>query len=635
MRARIPVRRPDSERPSDEATAAAPAARPAAVDRARHLAPRWGAVVLLALLAVPLVVVLIALRHPRWYPALDLAWTEMRVRDVWSSHPPLVGLAGRIGTAEHPGSHPGPFNFWAMWPLYQLFGGGAWGLQAASILLHTAAMGTSLLIAHRRAGPGLVVGMAAVLAALVHAYGPALLAEPWNPFLPLLWWIVFLLAVWSVLESDWAMLPVAVAAGSFGAQTHIPYAGLGVGVGLLTVGAIALGLRRTGRDRAERRRLLRWTAIGGAVGLVLWLPPVIDQITNPPGNLWIIWDYFRDPPEAAAGLGEGIEVLLNHLHPGRVLSGRLDIGQAAAPGVALLVVWGLSVVVAWRLGHRSLLRLHLVLAAALALGVLSVSRIFGVVWYYLTLWAWGLTALVMLAVGWTAVVAVQRWWARRDQRPPALARAGLAAAGVATVVVLTVASTVDATDADPPQPYVSRTLAGLVAPTVDGLRDSSVEGAGPEGRYLLTWVDPLALGSIGFGFLNELERSGVDVGVSPGFKNPVGGHRLREPDEATAVVHVSVGSDIDVWRAQPEAEEIAYVEPRTDAELAEFERLEALVIEELNANGLGQLAAKMRDTDFTALNGEPGVPAAARLRLKYMADLGLPTAVFVAPPELA
>src|SRR5207342_2482443 len=45
---------------------------------------------LLALLALPLIVALAVLAQKRWYPILDLAMTEIRVRDVASSHPPLI-----------------------------------------------------------------------------------------------------------------------------------------------------------------------------------------------------------------------------------------------------------------------------------------------------------------------------------------------------------------------------------------------------------------------------------------------------------------------------------------------------------------------------------------------------------------
>ena len=82
------------------------------------------------------------------------------------------------------------------------------------------------------------------------AYGAFLLTLPWNPYLPVLWWFVFVLAVWSVLADDLAMLPVAVFAGSFCMQTHISYLGL-IG-GLVFVTVVVLGWRAY--KRATRRR---------------------------------------------------------------------------------------------------------------------------------------------------------------------------------------------------------------------------------------------------------------------------------------------------------------------------------------------------------------------------------------------
>src|SRR5207344_3446992 len=85
----------------------------------------WLAVGLWVLIAVPFVVAVIELARPRWFPVLDLAQTELRIRDVASSHPPLIGLPGRIGNLVVQGSHPGPLSFWALWPFYKIFGGTA------------------------------------------------------------------------------------------------------------------------------------------------------------------------------------------------------------------------------------------------------------------------------------------------------------------------------------------------------------------------------------------------------------------------------------------------------------------------------------------------------------------------------
>ena len=35
------------------------------------------------------------------------------------------------------------------------------------------------------------------------------------------------------------------------------------------------------------------------------------------------------------------------------------------------------------------------------LSLVSMARIFGKVWYYLTLWAWGTTTLLIVAIVWT------------------------------------------------------------------------------------------------------------------------------------------------------------------------------------------------------------------------------------------
>src|SRR5919112_6853707 len=123
--------------------------------------PIW--LLLWALLALPLIVALAVLWRPKWYPLLDFAMTEMRVRDVASTHPPLIGLPGRIGTLGNQGSHPGPLSFYAMWPIWRVLGASSWAFEAAMATLQVLAMGAALWIARRRGGLALVVAVAAVV----------------------------------------------------------------------------------------------------------------------------------------------------------------------------------------------------------------------------------------------------------------------------------------------------------------------------------------------------------------------------------------------------------------------------------------------------------------------------------------
>jgi hypothetical protein len=594
-------------------------------------------VLLLLVLSVPLVVALVVLRSPRWYPVLDLAWTEMRIRDVFSSHPPLIGLTGRIGQLGSQGSHPGPLSFYALWPLYQLFGAASWAMEAAAVSLNVLAMGAALWIAYRRGGIRLTLAVAAVLAVLARAYGTPILTQPWNPYMPVLWFFVFILAVWSVACDDLPVLPVVAFAGSFCAQTHVPYLGTCVALGVGVVVYASLRAYRRRRNRAELRRFVQWGLISAGIAVLVWIPPVIDQLTSSPGNLSVLYDYFRNPPESPLGLRDGVDVLLVHLNPWRLVTKELAnrqlfTGQSQAaggstlPGIGLLVVWAGSAFAAWRLRHRALLRLDVVLAAALVLGLFSVSRIFGFVWFYLVLWAWALTALLVLAIVWAAVALVDRY-----VHPTRQWAAAGAIALLGTTVVFATLFTFDASSAQVPAPRLSRTLSAIVPPTTKALERGSVAGTGRDGRYLVTWFDPVNIHAPGFGFMNELERAGYDVKALKPFGPAVTRHRTIDPAKTTAVVHLSIGGDdIREWGAKPGVEEVAYHDPRSRAERVEYDRLRSEAIAELEAAGRPDLVPSVDGNVFGA-SLDPRVPERVRDKLSRMADLGLPAAVFVGP----
>jgi hypothetical protein len=588
---------------------------------------------LVVALAVPLAVAVAALRRPTWFPVLDLAMTELRLRDVPTGDIPLVGLVGRIGSIERQGSHPGPLSFYALWPAYELFGARAWSMQAATAVLHLTGAAGALLVARRRGGVPLLVAVAAVLAVLLRYYGPGLLTEPWNPYLPLVWWVLLLLAVWSVVCGDLVLLPVVAVAGSLCAQTHVPYAGLVGGLWVLTVVAAVVHSRRAPPGAA------RWWLLAGAVLVVAWLPPVLDQLVHDPGNLRLLWDHFTDPPEDAVGLRRGAEALLVHLDPWPLVghqeeaSGSLVDPTATvpdgplAPGLALLVLEVAAAAGSLRLPDRRLRALHLVLGVALVLALVALSRVFGPLWYYLALWARGLTALIVLAMVWTAVAAVAPW------RP---ATAGLrrvaTAALVLAVAAPTAALTVDAADAGTPAPRLSAAVGEVIGPTVRALDERVGPATGLDGRYLVTWTDAAFIGSEGFALVNELERRGFDVGVLDAYRTPGTRSRVRSREDATAVVQLATGVHVERWEHVDGAVEVARFDPRSPAERVEHERLRTTVIEELRAARLDDLLVDVDENLFRAAIDER-VPPPTRRHLRRMVALGVPVAVFVAPPE--
>ncbi len=159
------------------------------------------------------IVAVVALHRRHWYPVLDLAMTEFRVRDVGDAHTPLIGLPGRIGEYPNQGSHPGPLSFYLLAPPYRLLGSSPWAMEVGTVVIHLGAIATALWIGWRRGGWRGVVAVAALLALTIRGYGQVVLTQPWNPYLPVLSWIVVLLAVWAVLCGDDLMLIPAVVAG--------------------------------------------------------------------------------------------------------------------------------------------------------------------------------------------------------------------------------------------------------------------------------------------------------------------------------------------------------------------------------------------------------------------------------------
>jgi hypothetical protein len=592
----------------------------------------------LVVVGLPLVVAAITLRRPHWYPVLDLAMTELRLRDVGTAHTPLIGLPGRIGPSlAEQGSHPGPLSFYLLAPLYRVLGSSAWAMQAATVVINLAALGAALVMAVRRGGVRLGLSVAIVLMLLISGYGLTMLTQPWNPYLPLLWWVVLLLAVWSVACDDLAMLPVAVFAGSFCAQTHVPYLGMAAALGVLTVVLLISVWRRAAPGSDVRRSVMRWGAWSLLLGIALWLPPLVDQAVHDPGNLRAIYNDLATPSEDPVGFGRGVELALLHLDaPGLVFGDSSWVGSlpdpssdpdgSVVPGLVVLVVWALGATASLRLGNRALVRLHLVVAVSLVFGVISMSRIYGKEWYYLMLWAWGVAALLLLAIGWTISAMVS---ARQRTRLSAGA-VNLALTGV--LVVGSAALTIDAVDTHPPEPHLSSTLGAVLPDTVAALERGDGAAVGRDGRYTVIFSDAVYFGSQSYGLVSELERAGFDVGMSDVLHVPVTDHRVIGPDDAAAAIVFATGKNIAQWLQVPGALEVAYVEPRDAAARAEFAELRTAVIDDLRSDGLEDLVPLV-DGNLFLVSIDERISGLARRSTARMLELGEPTAVLIAPPH--
>ncbi len=591
---------------------------------------------------VPFVVAAVRVATRTWYPVLDMAMTEFRVRDVGGVDTPLIGLPGRIGTFPDQGSHPGPLGYYLLAPVYRLLGSSAIGLLVAALVIAAVSAVACVLVIRRMGGLRLQWAVVVVLLVVVQTYGFDLVGQPWNPYLPLLPWLTTLIAVWAVLVGDNGVLWVATLAGTLCAQTHLPYVGL---AGSIVVGAtlvVAWRWWHCERGSEVRTRTGRSLAVGIGVGVVCWIPVALDQLFGSQ-NVSMIIDYFRDPPEAAIGRRAGLELLLRHLDLTRftdLSASGVDIFEVAAtqaersliPGALLLIAWAVAAAVAVLVVRdRRLVALHGLLAVCVALGAFSMVRIFGKVWYYLTLWAWSITALVVAAVIWTAVAAIAR---RLGDRRHLLDRA---VSGLLVVIGAVMWSTlvVQAATVVVPEAHLSRPLGAVVGPMVDALEQRA---PGRDGTYAVVWNDAASFGSQGFGLVSELERRGFDAGAPTLWRVPITPQRVVDIEDADVVVQFATGAYLDEWRSEPRAIEVATYEPRSTAQLAEFEQLRTELLDGLaelpiDADRYDALVTAV-DFNLFSVQTDPAVPIELQRTVDRMLKLGQETAVFLVPPDV-
>jgi hypothetical protein len=474
-----------------------------------------------------------------------------------------------------------------------------------------------------------------MLAVLMHGYGVFLLTLPWNPYLPVLWWVTFLLAAWSVLADDLAMLPVAAFAGAMCAQTHISYAGLVGGVSIFVLTVLAVGSIR--RPRSERwHHLWFWLAAAVAVSAVVWAPPLIDELLHSPGNATTIFNYFQHPPKAAIGVGRGLEVVLQQMNPVKLFQGTLvhDVAPKAVsgswvPGALLVLVWAASVVLARRMRHALLLQLDAVVGVAFVLGVVSAGRIFGEVFSYLALWAWGIAALMLFAAAW----AVAAFVARRSTSPAGRMR-DLAVVGTSVLaVVLTALLISSSTSIDVQLPAASDSLRVLVPKTAHAM--SEYEARGYHGPFLVTWKPSDSdIGAVGYGLVNELERRGFKVRAdsADGKYVPDSGPRhVIDPSKAPIEVHLATDTpNVAHWSADPHVREVAYYDPRFDLQHLGLSGYGQRLVKALQRAGFDKVGRIDYGT-LALVYITPGLPKQLRQRIEKLLELGPDRAVFIGP----
>lgn len=291
---------------------------------------RRAAIVLVVIACVPVVVACVRAILHHWTPISDDGLIALRAQDVFSRHFPLLGTGSSASaSAPRPFNNPGPLYFDLLASPVRLFGSAA-GTAIGVALVNVCAIAVAGLAGWRRAGVWGTTLAALIAATLAWSMGSELLFDPWQPHGLLLAFLAFLFVVWCVAVGDVAMLPVAVFVGSLLAQTHLTYGFLAPGL-LAVALVVGIGHRRhrvrsrrvrSRRDRSGRDRSVPWdtssapTAGRAApwivaavlVGVVVWTPSLVEQLTHADGNASRITHQLQHPAKHVVGASGAVRL---------------------------------------------------------------------------------------------------------------------------------------------------------------------------------------------------------------------------------------------------------------------------------------------------------------------------------------
>ncbi|MEY2589994.1 MAG: hypothetical protein QOJ67_1978 [Acidimicrobiaceae bacterium] len=534
-------------------------------------------VIAVAVTLLPLVVAAVrALVAHRVATNADDALIELRVRDVGTSHTPLIGSYQRFGFNQ-----PGPLLLYLLAIPYRLFGSTFAGAQVGALLLNGLAVAGMAWTVLRRRGMLAAIACLAFVAVLMHAMGAERLSDPWEPNATILLVALLLLLVWEVAGGAAWALPVLTAVGSLLAQAQSSLALVVV----VLLGFALLALVVAAR-RAQPPVSWRKPAITAAIVLVVvWMPPLLHELGGEPSNVAKMWDFIRES-NGRLGLRNAARSVGLQLGqrgswwtgttPLRPFDGTVDVGAGPALPIGALVV-GLAAAVAVRRRAWLEARLAVTVLVGCFAAVLSLSRITGPLFDWLLLWTWALAMVAWFAVALCVwAVLPSDWRAKvRTLALPVLLAVVVGLAGVATQ---------DAMTNEHPRDRVRDAVLRLAGPARDAAR-----GAGGPVLVDSTVEVPAELfadGEVGVEFLAlALERSGVHVLVHAPLANRFGNHRV---DNGQAVAELRLVSD-DGASAPAGSSVLATVDPLGPDDRAELARIEVT----LRARGIldAQLAA--------------------------------------------
>lgn len=588
----------------------------------RTLAPLPVAIVIAVLVSIPMFAALIVLLGgTRWFPCGDMAQAELHMRG-FLSHPPLVGAAGRIvDDSGFQGSHPGPSLWVAMYPVYALGGRTSGALMTSVVSVHLASIVAAVWLVVRRWGrwAGVIAGLSILL--LLRSSGSDFMVEPWNVWMAFLPFVVMMLLLFDVVapgpDTDERMRAwrwvIAVAVGSHCVQCHAGYL-------VIVVAALLSALAVLIVDTRSVKGAWRAPLFGGVVAtLVMWSAPIVDQMRRVPGNLTILREHFTSPDEPYVALSLAARIVTSQYNVvGPWLSGphvhASNDSWLRWPGFIVMV--GLTVWAIRRSRGTVERRLLVLTNVVIAVGVVSITRIFGPYYEYTIRWFWVL-ATMNLVLCLRAVL--------RGRSTPAVSGRRLVTLASLSTVVLVGLTTFQAVEGLRLPGATDSRIVSMLAPQLR-------EELDPADRYLIRMYDPYTLNATGFGTLLELGRSGYEVGVDLYFAAAALPHRVMREEDVDSVLWVVVGQPIERARLDPNLVEIASADPRSNSEQQRAIELVAAIRSGLERTGRDDLVASLERPGASLVFAEPPLEPDVADDVRDLIRLGQPVSVFRAEP---
>lgn len=222
--------------------------------------------------------------HPTTPPVGDIALVEI---DVFQAlHGKL--LVGPYSVFHW--HHPGPIYFFVQIPFYVLSGYRTAGLSVGALGINFGALVGLVWLARRVKRLSFVVVLTALCAVYLNR-APDLLASPWNPHVLILPMMLMLVAWAAVVSGEFSLLPLAVLLSTFAVQTHVGLLPMTAAVSFGSLVPPAVQTLSSGTE-VGRNRFWFYATVSMVIAFILWLPPLIEEVSHRPGNLTQLWHFF-------------------------------------------------------------------------------------------------------------------------------------------------------------------------------------------------------------------------------------------------------------------------------------------------------------------------------------------------------